>query len=505
MAAPFTKTDIPEETDLISHYREVLEGADEGRIYGNTRDPILKKEGFSNAELAFLDPQVKACFLITVFSVMNKQLSWTPPKNLSKKRDIKKSQEMADFINFSLRKLRGADIQLRFDLLTCKFFGYSFVELVYDVIQKGKYKGYYHYSRAKAKRPGLWAFNFDEKGNVNGYKSLLQTNPLNALFNLDFSKQNVNEAAEQKVYPLNQFMSMSWLPLWNNPYGTPDFASIRKFWKAKKEYIVFLLSLGARQSRGKQSILKGDGGISEGNNSEHKTVLKQLNDYLSVYLPKNYDVDFHSFNSKILEDFLAVLRWLDIQIATAMLSNSMTTNQNEKTGSHAMAKAQIETGTFSFTEYACRVMTDVLEEQYARNLFELNYDLDKYPEEIWPECKLIDPEYTDLEKQAKIDEILERLGILDFSTETDLLNRRSLYNLPENPELFEKHEQQKMTATDFISLVEDLEKQSGMNPDISKKLKEILTGESQDPEDESYFNLDNEDADAEEAETEALA
>ena len=471
---PFQKdknNQIPSEFDLNSFYRYLMEGADAGRSLGNIRDPIYSKYGgFSEAERAFLDPQVSACHLLKVFAVLNKEIIFKPACNLTKKRDIKKSKDIADFLNFAVKKIKPSDIQMRFDMLTSMFFGYSFTELVYDVIKgtSKKYNNYYYYSRAKAKRPGLWAFHFDNYGNIDGYQSLLD---------------------KSFIADIRQIMAMSWLPLWNNPHGTGDYLKIRRFEKAKREFIIFLLTLGARQAKGKQNIVQGDSDLSDEAGSQHEELLDQLNNYLSVYCDKKYDLKFEKFDTQALEDFLKVLRWLDTQISIAMLSNSMTTNQNEKSGSHAMAAAQIEHGTYSFESYACQIMANALDDQFAKNLIYLNYDLNEYPEELHPYAELIDPEHINLEAQAQLDELLSRLGILDLNTKADLIDRRLKYNLPDNPELFNDEEEaagadseDKLSIKAVINLVRKLERQMSKDSSISKKIQEILNNDEPEPE-----------------------
>lgn len=482
------KSKTPKEFNLNSHYRVLMEGPDAGRTLGNIRDPIYGQNGgFSEAERSFLDPQVSACYLLKVFAVLTKDICFKLPKRrVLKKREQKKSQEIAEFLHFTLEKIKPSDMQLRFDLLTCSYFGHSFVERVYDVIktESRKYRGYTYYSRAKAKRPGLWAFSFDENGNVNGYQSLI-----NNRFKAD----------------IRQIMSMSWLPLWGNPYGTGDYLKVRRFEKAKREFIIFMLSLGARQSKGKQNIVKGEADLSDDNDAEHEQLLDDLNNYLSVYIPKKYDLQFEKFDTKALEDFLKVLRWLDTQIATAMLSNSMTTNQNESSGSYAMADAQIQHGTVSFENYACRIMEACLDDQYAEDLIRLNYDLEEYPEEIWPKCELITPEHIDLKYQAELDTILDNLGVYDLSTKTDLKHLRDKYNLPENPELFseDKNNLEKMKPEDILLIVKKLESQLGVSG-FARKLQEILSGQGVLNDNyPDYENMDNTDQTEEDnAETE---
>lgn len=415
-----SKNNIPDEVDLNSYYTYWVEAADQGNFFG--RHATLREETYTNAEHAFFDPQVSACFLVNAFSVMKKDIVFEPVNKDLKKTEIKKSEEMAAFLNHTLEKFGKSKDQFLFDAMTAKFFHNSFQELVYDILKDSgsKYNGMYYYKRIKAKRPGLWDFSPDDHGNIDGYISLIK--------------------GTSTVFPLYKMFHLAWLPLFGNPHGAGDFARIRRFWKMKKEFIIFIMALGARQSKGKQSILKGDPDLSTGNDTKHKEALKKLNDNMSLYIPKSYDVDFNKFDTKILEDFERVINMIDRQIAMAMLSNSMTTTQNTEAGSYGMAKAQIQEGTYSFSDYACRRIERAMDLQYAKNLILLNYDLTKYPETVHPKCKLKEQETKDTEKQARIDTMLNALGILDLDTEIDLKEKRKYYDLPENKELFDNLE-----------------------------------------------------------------
>lgn len=410
-----------EEAGLNSFYKNNIKRLDRGLLGGNKPSDILSRETFSEAEKAFLDPQVSTCFLLNVFSIMKKDISFESITE-GKKRDINKSKEMANFLNFSIKKLKNGGIrQLEFDLLTAKFFGFSLVEKVYDVLdfsQSSKYANFYYYKSLKCKRSGLWDFHYDDKDNVIGFKSLLQ---------------------KDKVWTLSKFMSLSYLPTFNNPNGNGDFDRIWKFWDAKREFIIFLVTLGSRLSKGRQIFLKGanNGAYDE---NEIKGILEDLSNNLSVYVPYGYEIDFANFDIGALQHFQSILRWLDSQIAIAMIGSSLSVNESQGAGTNAQSQVHMQ-NTITFEDYLEGLLCDCLEEQYAYDLLKLNFDNSLYPEELYPSVKMILPKNeSDLEK-ISVYEKLKGLGVLDTDTEIDLNMLREEFNLPENPDLFIKLEE----------------------------------------------------------------
>ena len=413
-------TTLLDEAGLNSVYRNNIKRIDKGLLGGNKPSDILSREGYSQAEKAFLDPQISTCFLLLVFSIMKKNVVFEPIQE-GKKRDINKSKDLANFLNFSLKKLKDGGVrQLQFDLMTAKFFGWSLIEKVYDILtpeQSLKYKEFFYYKSMKAKRTGLWDFAYDDKDNVIGYKSLLN---------------------KEKIWDKRKLLHLSYLPLFNNQNGTPDFERVWKFWDAKVEFIIFLLTLGSRLQKGRQTILKG---ASQGNHDDAKVeeILKNLVENLSVYLPAGYDIEFSAFDIGALTAFLSVLKWLDSQIAIAMIGSSLAVNESQGAGTNAQSQVHMQ-NTFTFEDYLQGLICDALDESYAADLIKLNYDTTQYPEEIWPTAKLIlEDSSTDLEN-ITVYEKLKLMGVLDTDTEIDLNYIREKFNLPENPELFTKLE-----------------------------------------------------------------
>lgn len=409
-----TKDKLFNQIGLNSYYRTYQKRMDLG---SNPIDSILNRERLVEAEKCFNDPQVSTCFLILAFSLMKKEIVFKAIDD-GLKKDINKSKKMADLLNFSLKKLKdGGTQQLVFDLFTSKFFGWSLVEKIYSVLnssQSKKWAGYYYYEYMQAKKIGLWDFAYNEAGRVIGFQSLVN----------------------KEVYPLEKFMSISYLPLFNNKIGTPDFSRVWSVWDAKAEFIILILDLGSRLSKGRQAVLKNTGTAATITDEVKDALLEDLSANLNIYIPVGLELDFHNFDVGALQYFIQVLKWLDSQIAIAMIGSSLSVNESQGSGTNAQSQVHNE-NKYTFQEYIENLIKDCFDESYAYDLLKLNFNNEEYPEELYPTCELIDTtEETPLEK-ANLMKILKDMGILDTDTETDLNYLREKFELPENKEIFD--------------------------------------------------------------------
>lgn len=410
-----------EQTGMSSVYRIYQKRADRGTASKQEISQALRRETLVTAEKCFLDPQVFTCFILPVFSIMKKKVSFVAIDE-GKKKGINKSKEMASFLNFSLDTIEEGGVrQLIFDMLTAKFFGWSLVERVYDVFraeQTSKYKDFYYYKYLIGLPIGLWDFVKDDKGNIVGYKRI------------DTYQDS------QKTWSQNKFIRLTYLPLFGNKNGTSDFEKVFETYDAKIEFVLFILELGARLSKGRQTILKGTQGTKY-DADEIDEALESLANNLVSYIPPGYEVNFSNFDVNALQYFLAVLRWLDSQIAIAMLGSSLSVNESQQTGTFAQSKVHQE-NTFLFEEYLMSLITDAMDKQYAKSLLKLNYDPLNYPEELYPKAKLILEESENPLDLISVFEKLKGMGAIDLDTEIDLNFIREKFDLPENPELFDK-------------------------------------------------------------------
>lgn len=419
------KDRLMEEAGLNSYYHYYYKRIDKGLNGGQKQSSIYDRfGGYAEAEASLTDPVVSTSFYLSILPILQKKIVFKPITE-GKKINIKKSKEMADFFNFTIKKLKnGGEKQLLFDLLLAKFFGCSFIEKVYNNLETGKYANYFYYSNMKSKRNGLWDFAYDEKDNVIGFKSLIDPS---------------------KIWSKRKFMSMSWLPTFNNPNGNGDFPKIWKFYDSKKEFIIFTLEKGARIVKDRQIILQAKEGTTS-STSEHTDILRKLIKNLSAYIPNGYDVKEFVFDPRGLEYFLKIIREMDSQMARGFLGSSTLVNESTTGAGNYNTAENNKSNASLYTDYAEGLVKDTIEEQYMFDLAELNYNKIDFPEEIYPTVELVLDKEINFSVESAIDKFLIDTGIADVDTEADLIHFREKYNLPENEALFIDLEIKKETA-----------------------------------------------------------
>lgn len=408
-----SEKELREDAGLDYYSWSYFKRIDQGLSGNNRQAEIFDKLGYKEALIALKDPVVSTAFYLSIFPTLKKKIVFEPILE-GKKSDKKKSKEIADFLTASLDEVENStEKKLLFNMLIMKWLGTCYIEKVYDVLPTGPYKSFYYYRLLKARRNGLWDFEYDGNSNVIGFKSLVT----------------------KKVWSKKKFISLSYLELFDNPNGNGDFEKIWKFWDAKVNYLIFLLELGARQAKGRQVVLYGTG-QGKGNETDHEKVLQDLQKKLAVYLPEGYKVDFSNFPTSVLNDFISVIKELDSQITRAILGSNLSMNESSNgVGSHALSKTHQENSVL-FQDYVEGIITEGIDKQYAKDLIELNYDTNIYPKEIHPKCKLVTPENKNLLELVTVFKELKDMGFLDPDTEVDQAYIRELFNLPENPELF---------------------------------------------------------------------
>jgi hypothetical protein len=122
-----------------------------------------------------------------------------------------------------------------------------------------------------------------------------------------------------------------------------------------------------------------------------------------------------------------------------MMGNSLSVNESQQTGTFAQATVHAQNKDI-FQDYAEGIFLDAMDEQYAKDLLELNYDRDIYTEETDPTPVLEEPDGINLDTEIDKDTKLKALGLVDLDTQVDMNFFREKYGLPENEELFTKIE-----------------------------------------------------------------
>lgn len=398
------KEDLLSKIGLNSIHRVLYKKLDGGLLGGSKQSDALSRHGYALAEKYFNDSQIYACFMLSIMPVMLTELKFKPISE-GDQSNIEKSIEISDFLNYSLRKLKnGGSKQMLFDLLTCKYYGWSLLEKIYTIEFGGAYDGFYCYESVNSKRQGLWDFEYDGTGAVIGFRSLL--------------KKGV-------IFDLNRFMYMSYMPTHSNPNGNGDYSRIFKFVDSKQEFIINTLELSSRLAKGRQMFLQQSDNQAY---SEEiiKNILEQIVQNVAVFIPNGYEIQFNSLDTSALQHFQSLLRYFDAQIAIGILGTSLGVNESQGSGTYAQAKIHQENSTI-FQDYIKSILIDCIDEQYAYDLIKLNFDLTKYPVEIHPKAVLSDDLSLNLQEKIEKYESLFKMKIIN---ENDIDFLRNEFELP---------------------------------------------------------------------------
>lgn len=402
-----------------SYYRNLLLTADAGLLGGNKRGQVFNAFGFTQAETFFRDAQVKASFNAFSYPILSRKPVFNPAS------DDPKAVELTDFMNWSITKVRGSIIQLMYDILTADYYGNAKIEKRFTLNTTGKYKNMYCYKSFHKKRTGLWDFVYDQEtdSEVVGIKSLVDL--------------------EKRTFPLEKFIYSSGLTIDDNPNGQGTYESIAKLVTAKNEILIFMLSLASKQSNSKLPVLTIKNGADE---AEVKRILNKIKKGLGIALPSGYELELHDYKTDNTQWFLDILKWLDSQIALAILGNSTSINESQGAGTNAQSKTHKETGTDPKINIWCHLITEIFEEQYMKTLIEMNYDTNIYTEEFYPTCSLVEVSKKDKKSITEWLKDAQESGFMDFTTKTDFDYARKELDLPENDEALQKVSDEKINS-----------------------------------------------------------
>lgn len=438
--------DLKEDIGLNSLYRLRFKRIDEGLNKGNKQATLLDVKGYATAELALKDSAVFSAWFLCVSNTLCKK-PIAKPITEGKKKDLLKSKQKADFYNFAFKKIEEENLggfrQLATDILVNIHYGTCFVEKIYDTIKTGKYKDYYYNPSFKAKKNGLWDFEYDNKDNIIGYKSLLKAD---------------------KIWSKSKFISIPFFMSWNNPNGNGRFEQIWKFFDAKHEFFIFMLEKGARLVKDKQIFVKEVAGTVGNSSKEHQDLLNKIKNHLVVFIPAGYDIVAENFDAQALQEFLAIFRELDSQIVKAYLASSTIINESTTGAGNYNTAKNNENNMTAYQKIADEMLLQALKGQVIKDWSILNFDPNQFPEEIEPTIELEMEKEEDTKAEIEKDEKLLAMQILDVSTEEDLYYLREKYNLPENESIFIEKEVELQNKKQLAS---DLNQNDANNVDTS--------------------------------------
>lgn len=280
----------------------------------------------------------------------------------------------AAFVRWCFAQMGGTVESLIGDVLDAVAVGFSVVEKVYRVAERGPYHGMLVPDRFVAKDPATVGFKVDKYG---GLEAILFTVP--GLMNAE-------------PLPPEKFVHYAYEAKYRSPYGCGDLVKAYRSWWSKdnalKWWALYVEKYGVTPRVAKYE----DGAGTE----FQQELLEQLRISASnteFVLPKSVELELvqPDGDGGAFERFV---QYHDSELAKAILGNTLLVDEGQRVGSLALGQVHLSVVEAQVRKLKREIEDRVMGEQVIRQMVDLNFaDVSSYPRFVLPE-----PRREELEK-----------------------------------------------------------------------------------------------------------
>lgn len=321
-------------------------------------DLLVRQKGLNVYDQMRTDDEVKSAL------TLKKQAVISPGWDIEPASEDTRDKEIADFVEDTLNRIDGTVENMLMQVMTALDYGYSVVEKIWKIQDKGEFKGKFVYKAFKSKRPHNYEFDTDEFGN-------LEKNGL-ILTGIDITERRL---------PVNKFVIYAYQSEFGNPYGTSDLRAAYRPWWSKDNAVKFwniaLERYGSPLALGK--VKRNTPGAAQ----KLLGILDKIQNKQSIaFNEADFDVDFLEASKNIGEAFDLALAFNNKAIARSILLPDRLSSDGGSgaTGSFAMAKSHFDVFLWVVNFLRKELEDKVMFEQVIRELVDINFsDVDNYP------------------------------------------------------------------------------------------------------------------------------
>ena len=353
----------------------------DGRMLEANPDALVAKKGLAVYDTMKTDPMVKASLFIKKFSRLATKWVIKPGS------DLAKDKEIADFYQKQLENLPGTVIQMLLGMMTCLDYGFSLLEKNYYFIKEGDYRGKVGLSSLKSKKPHDFKFDQDEYCNID---KLIQTQP----------KGDVDLSPDK-------FIRTTWMPEWENPYGTADLrAAYTPWWQ--KDVILRFQAIWLERYPAPVILGYYPPGTDIDTQDKLLGVLEDLQIHTEAIIPEGMVIDTIKMDRSGSDIYTKAIDKRDTMIGQAILIPELLGFTKQSTGSYALGKKQFDL-FIGVLWHLGRTLEEVVHEQLTMPFVDWNYGV----KEDYPEFEFEALAEESAETKAKILATLASAGLID--------------------------------------------------------------------------------------------
>lgn len=367
-------------TEETARARRPLSGA-LGRPWNP--DDLVGRKGLEIYDQMQTDSQISACLATKKHSVLSRGWKIVPGGNSPEDR------RAASFCQHALTHTRTSLEDALYGVLDALAKGYSILELNFRIEPDGPWQGLVGLDSIKHKDPSLFEFVTDRFMNVAALK------------------RTGTDGEPEQILPRQKFVVYSYNPSHEDPRGRSDLRSCYRHWWAKDILQRFFCSYLERFG---SPVVMGvyKRGTTPGQQEELLRVLDRLQHETAMVIPEDIRVELLEAAFHGEQGFLDALSYHDRQIAKAILGQTLTQEEGQRTGALALAKVHESTMKMRLLKLKRDLEEQVMARQVLAPIVRLNFAHANVPQ-----FRLGSFAERDLAQQSAVLERLVRTGAVD--------------------------------------------------------------------------------------------
>ena len=337
------------------------------------QDDLTGVKGYSTYAKMKADAKVQACLSQISAMILGKGWDVIPAEGDYVSESEATAQ--AEFVKHALDSSRGSFADVLLDVLDAIPMGWSIIEMLWRTEEQEPWKGYFTLAGLKSKDPQSFQMDCDEFGNI---KSLRQPAIVESL---------------EKPYPPEKFLLYTNRSPYGNPFGQSDLRAAYSPWFLKdttrRLFGIYMVRLATPTPYGKYKM-----GTSKALQDEMLSILDKFQRETAMVIPETWTLDFLQVATGSHEAFLRCLDWCNSEIATAILSQTLTSGQGDGTGSYSLGKVHLDVLAAGLDIHRKRI-EESFYDQVIRRLVDYNFD-----KRFYPRLKITRPERDEMKDWA---------------------------------------------------------------------------------------------------------
>ena len=326
-------------------------------------DDLVGKKGLEIYSKMRTDDQIKAVLTMKKFARLT-----TPWEIISASQD-RIDIEKANFIKDNLDLMEGTFEDCLMNILTALDFGFSISELVWKLIENGKWAGNIGLKSIKTREPFWYAFDSDEHGNLRNDGIILVGGLL----------VDIKDASKANRFDKNKFVIYSYNKEFSNWYGRSDLRSAyRSYWS--KDILIRFHNIYMERFGMPTHVGTYPKGLNRTGRDEFKAVLDKVQSKYAITMPEGFKLDLLQASANE-NGFQNAIEMHNKFIARSILIPDLlgyTTSSSG--GAYALGKKHFDVFLWVLKKLGRDIEESIVGEQIIKRLIDLNYqDTERYP------------------------------------------------------------------------------------------------------------------------------